>query len=294
MKSTKKDNLKDLMDICYDIKIGLGKNCTYDPITVFALDGRLTKIIHQKNEVLLIDFWATWCKFCQSYMQENVNYANKQLKDSTINEEKEQQPKSNEHENKNINELKKTDLTSNQNHQKDTKALVKIVGLSCDDHINAVKAHIEEKGWDSIDHYIKKTIREELHIKMIPCICVVNREGKIVYFGHPKHFDLERDLENLLIGNDLAIVDKETLEFSNKKDEDKIKCVKLIDNLLGEKELNNLRVNVSIESEFNFEKEAIVNNFCKVVFYGKAAQYEIDACKALEGEIKEIFSIGKN
>ena len=54
----------------------------FTPITklkkIIGYDVETDKTLERgKNEVLLIDFWATWCHPCQSPMQHNQNIAEK-------------------------------------------------------------------------------------------------------------------------------------------------------------------------------------------------------------------------
>ena len=107
-------------------------------------------ISHTKGTVLLVEFWATWCKSSKYSMAHNQKMLEK-------NEDK-------------------------------WKGKVRIVGASLDQDKAKVLERIEEKGWNNIDHYILPSSWEHLDLKTynctdIPHFVLVDKIGKISYTG---------------------------------------------------------------------------------------------------------------
>ena len=79
---------------------------------------------------------------------------------------------------------------------------VRIIGLSIDDNVNTVRSHVQRKGWNKIEHYhIKSNIckaSEEYSIKGVPFVVLIDKNGTIVFMGHPSEKNLEQEI-NLLI-----------------------------------------------------------------------------------------------
>jgi len=70
---------------------------------------------HKEGQVLLLDFWATWCPPCQRPMAHNQEM-----------------------------------LEKNGDTWGDK---VRLIGLSIDQTAAAVKTHVETKGWQKVEHY---------------------------------------------------------------------------------------------------------------------------------------------
>jgi thiol-disulfide isomerase/thioredoxin len=75
----------------------------------------LTDIKHEAGQVLLLDFWATWCPPCQGPMKHNQEM-----------------------------------LEKNANDWGDR---VRLIGLSIDQDYNKLVNHIEDKNWKKVEHY---------------------------------------------------------------------------------------------------------------------------------------------
>jgi len=126
-------------------------------------------IEHKEGEVLLIDFWATWCPPCQKPMEHNQKM-----------------------------------LEENGAAWGDK---VKIIGLSIDKDAATVKKHITNKGWTKPIHYwrSKSDCSDVYSVRGVPCVMLVDTKGKIVFKGHPANRpDLAADLTNLLAGGEIS------------------------------------------------------------------------------------------
>jgi len=78
-----------------------------------------TEVKHEEGQVLLLDFWATWCPPCQGPMAHNQEM-----------------------------------LTKGGAEWGDK---VRFIGLSIDNDAPTVKSHVESKGWDKVEHYHVRT-----------------------------------------------------------------------------------------------------------------------------------------
>lgn len=81
--------------------------------------------------------------------------------------------------------------------------------MSCDQDLDTLKSAIVERDYvEWIEHYWagdgKCTINKTLGGGGIPHIALVDTKGKIVYKGHPMGTDLEKDIDTLVAGGELA------------------------------------------------------------------------------------------
>jgi thiol-disulfide isomerase/thioredoxin len=131
--------------------------------------GGSTSVKHEEGQVLLLDFWATWCPPCQAPMAHNQ----KMLEE-----------------------------------RKDWGKQVRLIGLSIDNDPSTVKNHVEAKGWTSVEHYHVRTAGctadKDYGVNGVPHVLLVDTKGKIVFVGHPASRDLEKDIDALLKGETLS------------------------------------------------------------------------------------------
>lgn len=130
----------------------------------------LVDVSHTEGEVILLDFWATWCPPCQKPMAHNQEMIEKH---------------------KALGDWEK----------------VRIIGLSIDQDRSKLQSHVEEKKWTDVEHYWarngKSTCDKEFKIRGVPHCCLIDTHGKIVWVGHPASNDLEASINLLLEGKTL-------------------------------------------------------------------------------------------
>jgi len=136
-------------------------------------------LTHTPGTVMLVDFWATWCGPCQEPMAHNQQM-----------------------------------LVKNANKWGDK---VKIVGLSLDQDVMQLINRIKERGWNKVEHYIlpggfKHSGPVAYDCHGIPFVVLVDKNGTIVYTGHPQAVDLEK-----LINKHLEAKEGETFVASKPK-----------------------------------------------------------------------------
>lgn len=150
------------------ITSAVGAGDAYDTITKVKKMGEdaETEIKHEQGQVWLLDFWATWCPPCQKPMQHNVDMLAK----------------------------KKPEWEN-----------VRIIGLSIDRDMDTLKNHVEKKEWGSVEHYWRNEsdCSDVYSVRGVPCVMLINQQGKIVYKGHPASRNLEQDLDDLAAGKTL-------------------------------------------------------------------------------------------
>jgi len=85
---------------------------------------------------------------------------------------------------------------------------VRIVGFSIDGDAGTVKNHVDNKGWGAVEHYWvrngKCTADKDYGVRGVPHCLLLDKEGKIVFIGHPATRNLETDINDLLEGKTIS------------------------------------------------------------------------------------------
>jgi thiol-disulfide isomerase/thioredoxin len=231
----------DFLNSNVQLDIGISKGDKFTGLDVVDLNGNSLKLNHEAGKVLMLDFWATWCKFCQQPMQENI------------------------------------DLVTN--NQKLAENNVIIVGLSCDEDTQKWKNHIEQKNWSLIPQYVKKGLLKELGIKGIPCILIVNKQGIISFIGHPSEINLEQFL--LSTQNEkLTLSENDSNYWWNIIDENKkINMIKECNLILENSGVKNATFCVSSRLEYDPETNQMQALKITPTFFGDVTPFENDTVK---------------
>ncbi len=138
------------------------------------IDGQATEgscsIEHKEGQVILLDFWATWCPPCQAPMAHNCKML--------------------------------------EERGKDWGDKVRLIGLSIDNSAAIVKKHVEDKNWTAVEHYHVRTpgctADKDYGVQGVPHVLLIDTKGKIVFVGHPASRQLEQDIDALLKGETLT------------------------------------------------------------------------------------------
>lgn len=120
-------------------------------------------IIHKPGEVLVIQFWATWCGPCQTPMANNQKFLEK--------------------------------------HKETWGSKVRIFGVGLDENKKDLKDRVNEKSWHSVIHAWIGGKQNELIGFMdsgIPRMMIVDVEGQIAFLGNPWNINVEEFIESLL------------------------------------------------------------------------------------------------
>ena len=150
-------------------KVGLGsKFQTIENVEPLDSSDKVS-IEHKEGEVLLVDFWATWCPPCQAPMAHNQDMLAKR--------------------------------------GEDWKGKVRIIGVSIDQDKAKLQGHVQNKQWTSVEHYFRagSNCSTVYGVQGVPHVLIVDTQGTIVYKGHPaQRPNLEQDFDDLAAGKPIT------------------------------------------------------------------------------------------
>lgn len=131
-------------------------------------DEKVMSIDHN-GEVLVIDFWATWCPPCQKPMAHNQEMINK--------------------------------YGAKWGDQ------VRIIGIAVDKDINAVRQRVQERGWGDVEHYFRgnSSCSMDYGVRGIPHMLVIDKCGNIHWRGNPGGQNIEAKIEECLASNECNV-----------------------------------------------------------------------------------------
>lgn len=135
---------------------------------VLTLESVETSIKHKPGQVILLDFWATWCPPCQAPMAHNQHML--------------------------------------EEHAAEWGDKVRIIGISIDKGVEVVEKHVKVKGWEKVEHYHRggSTASEDYGVEGVPHVVLIDTNGKLAYIGHPATRKLDQDIATLLKGEKLT------------------------------------------------------------------------------------------
>ena len=153
------------------VKLGVGSPMGVIKSVNKVLEDGECDVSHEEGQVLLLDFWATWCPPCQAPMAHNQKML--------------------------------------EEHEEKWGGKVRLIGLSIDQAAPTVKQHVESKGWTKVEHYHvrngKCVADKEFGVQGVPHVAIVDTHGKIVFMGHPaSRQNLEQDFDDLLAGKEIT------------------------------------------------------------------------------------------
>lgn len=184
-KESIKTVIEGLQGVQVSVNCAIGAGCMYKTITKIVPIKESTPIdlVHKAGEVMLIDWWATWCPPCQGPMQHNQDMVSKRA---------------------------------------DWKGKAEIVGISIDKEKDTVVKHVDNKGWGSVTHYhrAESDCSKVYSVNGVPHVMLLDKFGKIAYKGHPSGCDLEKEIDRLIAQEEPSADEKkeETEEKEEKQE----------------------------------------------------------------------------
>ena len=178
--------LKDVKPetVTIEIKVKMGMGAPYQKITAVTdiYNEKPQEIKHKPGQVMLIDFWASWCPPCQKPMAHNQEML--------------------------------------EQHGARWGDKVRIVGISIDQAAPAVVKHVQSMKWEKVQHFhrAQSSCSKDYDVSGVPRVLLVDGEGKIAFAGHPSSIDIEKSIEKLVKGQKLDISGGQEEEEEEKDD----------------------------------------------------------------------------
>jgi thiol-disulfide isomerase/thioredoxin len=139
-------------------------------VTLTRLDtGETVTLDAFRGQVVLLEFWASWCGPCQQPMSEY---------DRLMRE-----------------------------HAEEWEGKAVIIGASIDERIETIRNHVEKRGWTNVVqvHCGQGTWESEaatsFGVRSVPSACLIDPTGQIIWIGHPSSIDVEERIRAYLEAN---------------------------------------------------------------------------------------------
>ena len=189
-KIIKEDALKGVAESSYEVEIDckpIGEPMIPIKNVKNIRTGEDISINHKPGQVILIDFWATWCPPCQAPMAHNQEML--------------------------------------EHHGEKWGDNVRIIGISIDETAAAVVKHVDAKGWTKVEHYHRasSSSSKDYGVQGVPHVALVDTNGKLAFIGHPMEADIEKSIDSLLSGGKV-LTKGESSDAAAAEDPSKIKA----------------------------------------------------------------------